>query len=257
MANDLVLNPGMILPMGYADIQSDDKAPKYAKGQLGLVRDNFGVRILRYMHNALAAAANTTAGGLYSRAADVTPTQATGGTTTTLKFNAASFTAGALVDRVAYFKTNGTVAGAAPEGESATIASNDTTTLQLDPKRPLSATPNATGDTVVVFSLFDFIKAASGDLAPDVFGVGLATAGIANGNWGVLQAYGWCPDVKFKSGTALAAKKAVIADVEQVTASSTSGVSLFVGWLPEAVNATNGLKTLVFVNVFSPEMVSA
>lgn len=255
MANDLVLNVGYILPMGYADLQADDKVPKYAKGQFGLIRDNFGVRLMHYMRNALAAGANAVAGGLYSRAADVPIASIDAGSTTTLIKKAAGFTASAQIDWLMYYKTNATTPGAAPEGETALITANTAGALTLDSKRPLSATPNA-ADAIVCYSLFDFIKSAVGDLAQNVFGVCVATSGITNGNWGVLQSFGFCPDVKFKAAVSLVAGKSVIADVEQVTASAASAESLLVGWAPEAVNATNASKTLIRVNVFDPTMAS-
>lgn len=252
MANDLVSHPGHILPMGYADMQADHAPdglgrPIYAKGQLGLVRDEFGVRILRYMHNKIGSA--SVAGGLYSRAAEIAVASITSGTTLSIT-KTGGFTAGALIGRVMYYKTNNTSAGVAPEGESAIIESNTADKLTLGSNRPLTATPNA-GDAIQVHSLFDFIKSAAADLAVNVFGVGVATSGIADGNWGVLQVWGYCPDVKVR-GAAIAQNAAVVAHTEQVDNGASSASKLWVGWAPEAIAATNSGKALIFVNTFSP-----
>lgn len=261
MANALVSNVGTIIPMGVSDIEADDAQDAAgrpttgtAKGQLSLLRDDFGARIFRYMHNMNGAV--TLVGGLYSRAADVSIASIDAGSTTLLIKKAAGFTANALIGRAMYYKTNATTAGAAPEGETAIIASNTAGQLVLNANRPLTATPNA-ADAVVVYSLFDFIASASGNLVQDVFGIALARNGISNGNWGVVQCYGYCPDAKFKATTALAAGKALKADTEQVSASSTTAVSQLIGWAPEAVNNPNALKTLVFIDCFSHELLSA
>lgn len=257
MGSATLLRPGLLLAMTYADMQADHVNPIHAPGQFGLVRDAFGVRIMKYMHNMAASAANAVMGGLYSRAANVTPTQATGGTTTSLVFNASSFTASALINRLAYVVTNGTTAGAAPEGESAVITANSTTTLTLDSAYPLSAAPNATGDTIIVYSLFDFIKAASGDLDHNVFGIAVATNGITNANWGVLQQFGYCPNAKCLSSAVLTVAKALIAGTEQVTVSATSADNLLVGFAPVTANSTNRGFALVHLNVFTPMPLTA
>jgi hypothetical protein len=256
-SQDTLLHPGLLLAMTYADLQADHATNIHAKGQFGLVRDDYGIRIMRYMHCMLASSLNASKGGLYSRAANVTPTQAAGSTTTHLTFNAASFTANALVGRIAHVVTNGGSAGVAPEGESGVITANGTATLELDSSMPLSAAPSATGDTIIVYSLFDFIKSAGGDLNHNVFGIAVATNGITNGNWGVLQQYGYCPNAKCKSNAAVTVAKALIADTEQVTVSSTSADNLLIGFAPVTGNSTNRGQILVFINTFAPMALTA
>lgn len=253
---DLIGHLGHIIPMGYADVQADHVTPVYRKGQFGLVIDDFGVRIFRYLHNKAASAANAVAGGLYSRAANVAIASIDTGSTTTLIKKAAGFTADAQIGWMAYYLTNNTTPGAAPEGETAIVTANTAGAATLDSGRPLSATPNA-ADAVTFLSLWDFIKSATGDLASNVFGVCVATAGITNGNWGLLQQYGLCPDVKCLSSAAQVAGKACIAQTEQVTVSSSSAVNLLVGIVMATIAGTNRGKSLIFLDLFSPSPVSA
>jgi hypothetical protein len=265
-ANDLFLHMGHILPMGSADLRSDD-APdgkgqgKYRKGQLGYVMDDYGLRIFRYLRNMKGAAALQ--GGLYSRVADVNVTLgATSGSTTTVIKKAASWTANTLVGRMYVHLGNATTPGAAPEGETSIVVANDANSVTLDAARPLSAAPSVGADTTRVISLFDYGASATGDLAsgagtnnvstPNVMGI--AMIGVTNGNWGVLQTYGTCPDAKVQPSTAIGIGP-LVAHTEQLTVAPTTTLvtaKLVVGSIYYAIAATNasGFAT-VFLNVHS------
>lgn len=260
MANDLVSHLGHIVPIGYADAQSDHGTDSvgrpnssYRKGQLMMSMDDFGPRIFRYMHNTIGAV--TKAGGLYSRAADVAVASIDASTTLLIK-KAAGYTASALIGWVANYITNNTSPGTAPEGESGIVVSNTAGVATLDSSRPLSATPNA-ADAVTFRSLFDFIAAASADKNHAVMGIAVATNGISDKNWGVLQQFGFCPDAKCKSNSALTTAVAIIAHTEQVTVSSTSADDLLIGYSPFTRGGTNSGKALVFIDVFSPMALTA
>jgi len=165
--NDLFLHMGHIIPMGQSDLTADDAAPKYRKGQLSFVMDDYGLRIFRYLKNVNGAA--TVKGGLYSRAADVAVTLSAESprvlSTKTLIYKAAAWTANTLVGRMYIHLTNVTAAGAAPEGETSIVVANDANSITLDAARPLSAIPSVGADTTRVFSLFDCIASAANDTA--------------------------------------------------------------------------------------------
>ena len=249
---DLIGHLGHIIPMGYSDAQADHATPVYRKGQYMLAIDDFGPRIFRYLHAKVAAVA----GGLYARSANVAIASIDSGSTTTLIKKAAGFTADPQIGWAAYYLTNNTTPGAAPEGETAIVTSNTAGAATLDSGRVLSATPNA-ADAVTFISLWDFIASATGNLNHNVFGVCVATNGITSGNWGVLQQYGLCPDVKCLSTAAQVAGKGCIAQTEQVTVSSTSAVNLLVGTVMATIAGTNRGKSLIFIDVWSPSPVSA
>jgi hypothetical protein len=252
---DMVLDPGLILAMVAQDVQANDLTPRMQPGQFTLLIDRIGgPRICRYMHNQLASALDAVAGGLYTRAAITAIASASAGGTTT-SIVTSGLTASAHVGKLAYVKT-ATVAGAAPEGEVGLITANSATVVTVDSRRPFSSAIIAT-TAVDIYPQWEFIKAAAGDLAWNVLGVCLATGGITNGNWGVLQSHGLCPDAKCLSSAVLTINKGVIAGTEQFTVSSTSAVSLLLGFAPVTVNSTNSGKAPVFVQVFSPTLVSA
>jgi hypothetical protein len=255
MANPLFLHVGHILPMGYADLTADDPDPlpngvigsrKYAKGQLGFVRDDFGVRIFRYMHNKQGSA--TTAGVPYVRAAEVTSTAGSGSTTTVLK-KTSGFTANALIGRLLYFKTNSVTPGAAPEGEVAPIVANDANSVTVDENYPFSAAANS-GDTYEIHSIYDFIVTAGGENAVDVFG--LSVSPISDGNWGVVQQYGYCPGAVVSAAAIAKGATVVTTSTPGVGNGAASASKLWVGWAPIGVNSTNSGKMLVFMNVYAP-----
>lgn len=259
MGSTLVSHPGHILPMGYSDLQADD-APdaknvgRYAKGQLGFVRDDFGLRIFRYLHNKLTVASK--AGGLYSRAANISFTVLAASTRTALVAGAGTFgvvaSGGDQAGRVVYYQTNSVTGGAAPEGETALVVNNTATQLNLDTSYALSAAPNA-NDTAVVYSLYDFIAAAAGpDLAVNVFGLCVATNGIGSNNWGVIQMYGYCPNVLTKSNVTFTANAPVVADVEQVGPLGALATRFWIGFSPLTINNPNRGFSLIFINVESP-----
>src|SRR3989304_1489980 len=94
MANDMVLGVQHLIPVGTRDLLTDDNEPKYAKGQVTFVRDAFGVRIFKYLHNKIGSA--TTAGQLVSRAANATISNATSGSTTTVTKTGAGWAASSV-----------------------------------------------------------------------------------------------------------------------------------------------------------------
>lgn len=252
---DLVLDPGLILAMTAQDVQANDVTPKMAPGQFTLLIDKLGgPRICRYLHNQLASSLDAVAGGLYTRAGiTAIASAAAGGTTGTIVTT--GLTASAHVGKLAYVKT-ATVAGAAPEGEVGYITANSATVVTVDSRRPFSSAIITT-TAVDIYPLWEFIKSAAGHLANNVFGVCLATNGITNGNWGVLQSHGFCPDAKVLSSAVLTIDKGVIAGTEQLTVSATSAVNLLLGYAPVTVNSTNSGKAPVFLQIYSPTLVSA
>ena len=252
---DMVLDLGLLLPMTAQDVQANDVNPKMQQGQYTLLIDRLaGIRYCRYLHNQLASAADAVAGGLYSRAGiTAIASAAAGGSTTTIVTT--GLTAGAHVGKLAYVKT-ATVAGAAPEGEISPIVSNSATVVTVDSRRPFSSAIIA-ATAVDIYPLYEFIKAAAGDLSHNVLGICLATNGISNGNWGVLQVHGLCQDAKVLSSAVLTIAKGIIAGTEQCTVSATSAVNLLIGYAPVTVNATNSGKAPVFIKVFSPDTLSA
>lgn len=251
--NDLTLHMGHIIPMGQSDLKADDATPKYAKGQLSFVRDDYGLRIFRYLHNQVGGGVGTTAakrGGLYRRVATVSVTLgASSGSTTTLIKKAGAWTANALLGRMYCHRTNATTGGAAPEGETGIVVANTADQLVLDSARPLSAAPSVGADVTDVVALFDFEIGAATDVAVDVFGV--AQVAISPVNWGVLQVYGMCPDVLVKSATAIAANGQISPDVEQVTVGA-AGTRFWIGYAKYAINNPNALLGTFFLDLFSP-----
>lgn len=248
----LVLDPGLILAMTAQDVDANDLTPRMQQGQYTILIDRFGVRYLRYMHNALASSAATVAGGLYTRAA-ITAIASTAAGSTTTTVVTTGLTASAHVGKLAYVKTDATP-GAAPEGETGVITANSATLVTIDSRRPFSAAV-VTASAVDIYPLYEFINSAANDLNHNVFGVALSV--ITNGNWGLLQCQGYCPDVKCLSSAVITINKGLIAHTAQVTVSSTSAVSLLVGNAVVTGNSTNSGKILAFLNLFAPVAVSA
>jgi len=244
---------GHILPMGAADLKADDSSPKYRKGQLSFVADDYGLRIFRYMHNQVGGGVGSAAakrGGLYRRVANVSVTLgATSGSTTTQIKKTGGWTANALTSRMYHHRTNATTGGAAPEGETSIIVANTADQLLLDSGRPLSAAPSVGADVTDIIALYDFEIGAATDVAVNVFGV--AMAAISSQNWGVLQVYGICPDVLTKSATAIAANAQISPDVEQVTVGA-AGTRFWIGWSPTVINNPNALLGTYMLDLFSP-----
>lgn len=262
MGADLFLNPKYILPMGAADLKEDAPGTGAQSGaatagypsrgggpgQIFYVQDDLGgFRICRFLHNKQGAA--TVAGQPYVRAAVVAISAIDAGSTTTLVKKAAGFTADALVRRLLYYVQNKIVNGAAPEGETAPIIANTAGQVQLDANEPLSAAPN-TLDAIDVYSLYDFIVAAGGENAVDVFGISLSP--IADGNWGVIQSFGVCPNVKPKALITIAAGAPIVTDVAQVANGALSASKLWIGYAVRAVNNPNSGKMLAFLNCHAP-----
>lgn len=262
MGADLFLNPKYILPMGGPDLKSDEAGTGARSGaatagypsrggtpgQIFYVQDDLGgFRICRFLHNKQGAA--TVAGQPYVRAAVVAIAAIDAASTTTLIKKAAGFTADALARRLLYYVQNKITLGAAPEGETAPIVANDAGSLSLDPNEALSAAPN-TLDSVDVYSLYDFIVSAGGENAVDVFGVSLNP--IGDGNWGVIQSFGLCPNVKPKAATAIVAGAPIITDVAQVIGGPASASKLWIGYAVRAVNNPNSGKMLAFLNCHAP-----
>lgn len=262
MGADLFLNPKYILPMGAPDLKADEPGTGAqsgaatagypsrggSPGQIFYLQDDLGgFRICRFLHNKQGAA--TVAGQPYVRAATVAIAAIDAASTTTLVKKAAGFTADALARRLLYYKTNVTAPGTAPEGETAPIVANTAGQVQLDVNGALSAAPN-TLDAIDVYSLYDFIVAAGGENAVDVFGISLNP--IADGNWGVIQSFGFCPNVKPKAAIPIVAGAPLVTDVAQVATGATSASKLWIGYAVRAVNNPNSGKMLAFLNCHAP-----
>jgi hypothetical protein len=247
MAGDLFLNLQHLIPVGHSDLKGDDQKSRYARGQISFMYDRFGPRLFKYLHNMTGGA--TQAGELLSRAAAVAVANATSGTTTSVVLAAAGWTPDAFIDRLLVVDDDAGAAGAAPEGEVGVIIDNTTDTILIDPARPFSAAL-AAGDDLTVYSLFDAKDAADGDLARDVFGVGMAD--LTDTFWGWVQCYGYCPDVRHAAG-AVVAGDPLVAAAAAVGAFGVDGQELWVGWSPRGIAADSAQdKALAFLNVYSP-----
>ena len=244
---ELYLHVGYILPMGYAELLADDKDPKYSKGQIGFMRDDFGLRLFRYMHNSTASA--VAKGDLQARAANTTITNITSGTTTSITLTAAGWTADAFIGRLLICTDDAGAAGAAPEGEVGVIVANTATVITIDSGKPFTAAP-AANDDFTVYSIFDLKDAADGDLARDC--VGIPMQAVSTLYWGVWQIYGFCPDV-IHTAAAVTAGDPIVADAAKVGAFGTDGQELWVGWSPNGMSSDNAtVKALAFIDLFSP-----
>jgi hypothetical protein len=240
---DSFLHPGFIIPIGQADLPANDQQPRMAKGMLSFVRDDYGLKIFRYVRNMKAAAAATVQGGLYTRSATVSVTLGASSGSTTLQLKkVGAFAQDTYVGRVAVMRTNATVGGTAPENEAALIVASTPDLLQLDAARPLTAAPSVGADVIDIVSIHDFAVSAAADLAPNIFGVALVP--LTSQYWGFLQGYGYNPIIACNAGAAIGAGVALTSDVERVVANAAGAGSSqhLVGFAISAVNATNSGK---------------
>lgn len=127
-------------------------------------------------------------------------------------------------------------AGAAPEGEIGVIASNTATVVTLDAKYGTFSASPAVNDDFQIIIPFGVVDAAAGDVAANVAGVAMADQVI--NYWGWVQFQGLNPKVNvIAAGTAVTAKKSVIAGTNVVTDGSTSAAELRVGFAVHGVSS--------------------
>jgi hypothetical protein len=243
---DMFLGLQHLIPVGTSDLKGDDQKARYAKGQISFMYDRFGPRIFRYLHNMTGGA--ILQGELQARAAAVTVTDATSGTTTSVKKTGAGWTVDAFLDRLLIVTDNADAAGAAPEGEVGVIVDNDAENILVDSARPFSAAL-AVNDDLSVYSLFDAKDAADSDLASDVFGVPMVD--LTDKFWGWFQCFGYCPDARYDTA-AVVIGDPVVAAAASLGPFGTDAQELWVGWSPNGIAADQAspFKALAFLNVY-------
>lgn len=223
-------------------LDASDSTPKE---MLGAIREDyspfFGPRKFEYVRFHVA----TNAGVPCSYLVPVSVANITSGTTTSLVTS--GLTADIYKGGILRCTDDAGAAGAAPEGESAIIIDNTTTTITVDSNDAFSAALAANDDFHIVLR-FAVVAAASGDTNAKVAGVAMATH--AQYNYGWVQFYGQHPSVAaVAAGTGITADKAVIASTAVVTVGSTSAAELRIGYTPTGLTSDTVLRT-VLVDLF-------
>ncbi len=197
MASDanLVLNLSNLVGMGMAGIDTDTSDTQHYPGSLYFCVDAFGPRILKYGRNRNGSA--ITRGELQSLVSDdqtaaiaTTITNAVAAGSSTTSVETTGLTANDHDGMLCYCLDNDDSAGAAPEGETAIVASNTTTIVTLEANYPFS-TAIAVNDDLELIANWQGTDSADGDLAIAVLGVVVGRDGISDGNYGWYQTYGY------------------------------------------------------------------
>jgi len=238
-----MLHLGNLLSVGGTDLTATSTSPAHKLGSLSIQMDAFGYhRIFRYVRLMLAG----TPGLVFDRVALVTGTTDSTGTTTSA-IDATIFTAGDEVGKI--FQVN-VASGAAPEGETALIVSNTTTTLRFDPGYPLSVAA-ASG---ITFSDWGVAHYDAGALASN----NINCAGILMGT-PVAKDYGWCQVQGFHPAVQVDPNSAAITTNAAGQMGATSFVVLlgsapsqqqdYIGWFPMATSTT-AVQAAFVIDVF-------
>jgi len=238
-----VLHLGNLLSLGGTDLTNCTSTPQHKLGTLSIMIDAFGMqRIFRYQRLMLAG----TPGLVFDRVALVTGTTDSAGTTTSA-IDATIFTAGDEVGKI--FQVN-VAGGAAPEGETALIVSNTTTTLRFDPNYPLSVAA-ASG---ITFSDWGVAHYDAGALASN----NINSGGILMGT-PVAKDYGWCQVQGFHPAVQVDPNSAAITADAAGQHGATSFVVLlatgasqqqdYIGWFPMATSTT-AVQAAFVIDVF-------
>lgn len=208
-------------------LDASDSTPKESKGAVRWSYDPvFGYRGFQYVRFDQSGGATKDNICAYRGLVSVSASGA--GTTTTVVTT--SLTADILVDGIIVCLDDAGAAGAAPEGESARIASNTTTLITVDSNDAFSAA-TASSDTFRVHLPWAVVDSASGDTAATTAGVVMATQ--SQYYWGWVQFSGFHPTVAaVAAGTTITAGKDLIASTNVVTNGSTSAVELRLGYSP-------------------------
>ena len=244
-----MLHLGNLLSVGGTDLTATSTSPLHKLGSLSIQMDAFGYhRIFRYVR---FTAANTP-GGFTQRAALVTGTTDSTGTTTSA-IDANNFTAGLEVGKI--FQVN-VASGAAPEGETALIVSNTVSTLRLDPGYPLSVAA-ASGITYSDWGVAHYAAGALHSAAAPAGNVQNA-GGIVMGTPAALD-YGWSQVQGFHPAALVDPASAAITTNAAGALGATSFVILlatgasqqqkYIGWFPMATSTT-AVQAAFVIDVF-------
>lgn len=231
----LTKNAKELIGIGYSSIvNANDLTPQMTPGIEVLVIDEFGQRWFRYVKNITTS--NQPCGTVMRRVADVAVSSFTSGSTTSIT-KAASLTANAHVGKIVTVEV-GATAGAAPEGESGVIVSNDATTVNIDPAMPFSVAA-ATGNYRIWAPWHADISGAN-VVAENVLGVVINPTGIDTLCYGWLQLQGPCPKIITGTGAAIAAGAAIITGATGTAVTIGAGAAdLVIGYALSAAGSTN------------------
>lgn len=221
------LRVGHLLPVIGPELNANDLTPQYRPGQISLVQDAYGFRVLQYCRNQSGSA--QARGELAKKVADVTVSNITSGTTTSFT-KAASLTADIHVGRILHVDDNDDTAGAAPEGESAPIVSNTAAVATVDSDYPFSVALAANDDIRSFTPGWHVTDSADADLAKECVGVVVGKDGISDGYYGFYQQYGLNPLVLHKNDSAVTDNDPVVADAAAVGPYGSDAVQLWVGY---------------------------
>lgn len=260
MANNY-LHVGSISGLAYDDLEIDftevaaARRGKTRPGQIYILTDDFGEKIVRFVRNLSGSA--FAQGDLVRRVAVVSVNNITSGTTTSATlaagFTVGSYTGGKHVGMMLYVVDNDDSAGAAPENEVSIIVSNTTSVGNVDPDLAYTAALAANDDLRIKSPGWHAEDSVAADLAVDVIGVIIPSAGITDGNYGFAQIYGNCVIAANLTGETIAANEGLIAAAKSVAADADAGAELIVGYSPFAMTSDSARDKLpIFLKLFSP-----
>lgn len=199
-----------IAPVTAADLNSNSSTAKYDTGGLAWMRDKFGPRVFKYVQNRSGSAKaqgelSSSVGGVDGQTSAGT---ITGGSTTTAITS--GLTANVHVGGLLQILDNADSPGAAPEAEVGSVSAQTATLITTDSDLPFTAAI-ATGDTAVLYGMWNIEDSADGDYFYVVQGVVVA-ASLSDGYFGFVCAHGMSPRTILKSSTALAKGDPIVAD---------------------------------------------
>lgn len=211
-----------------------DSTSSTALEKPGVVREDnhpvFGERKFKYVQFHAAASL----GDLCTFLDPVTITNITSGTTTSIVTS--GLTADLYNGGLLRCTDDAGAAGAAPEGEIGVISDNTTTTITIDSNYGAFSASPAVNDDFQIILPWAVQDAAAGDVAANVAGVAMANQ--TQYYWGWVQFEGLNPHVNvIVAGTAVTAKKSVIAGTNVVKDGSTSAAELRVGFAVHGVSS--------------------
>jgi hypothetical protein len=234
------------------DLEANDLSPRFTPGGFGFFADAHGPRFMQYIKSA-ETSTTLALGDWVCRAADVTISSITSGTTVSVTKTAAGLTASAHIGKELIDETEA-VAGGAPEGESGIIVANTTTVVTIDSLYPFSTAPSATAN-MRIRSVFHGIQNTSATTkSRNMLGSVVAAGGITAGYYGWVQFGGVHPNCGTKASAAIVLGVAVIGTTTagKCGTSSSSAVDLLLGRALCTVASTNsGLNPVdIDCNVF-------
>ena len=250
--NELFYKVGHLTGLSTSDLHSDNArgAQTARPGTIAYLTDAFGYRIVKYVKNmvgstnAMGELMAYESDGANVRSTSITASAA--GTTTSIVTT--GLTANDHVDQIVFCVDDAGAAGAAPEGEASVVASNSTTTINLNADYAYSAA-TATNDTFDLISTYHSNDSVDGDEAWTIQGVVLGKDGIQDNQFGWVQLHGVTPCLKIGLAGDVTEGDPIVAGAAGVDAFGSDGHELWIGVAVTAYNAGDSGNSSMVVDM--------